>query len=129
MNPAGSWSYMADVFGYERVANPDGGAIDSNPYAVFSAQGRKRIVADAGGNDLLQVNNGGQIKTLAVFPDLMVPYPPMFGGGVGPAQAVPTTVTQVPMARTTLASSPGSHSRRRCQCLSPGAARPAAGVC
>lgn len=96
MNPAGSWSYMADVFEYERVANPDGGAIDSNPYAVFSAPGRKRIVADAGGNDLLEVNNGGQIKTLAVFPDLMVPYPPMFGGGVGPAQAVPTTVTQGP---------------------------------
>ena len=96
MNPAGSWSYMADVFEYERVANPDGGAIDSNPYAVFSAPGRKRIVADAGGNALLEVNNGGQIKTLAVFPNLIVPYPPMFGGGEGPAQAVPTTVTQGP---------------------------------
>jgi hypothetical protein len=96
MNPAGSWSYMADIFEYERIANPDGGAIDSNPYAVFSATGRKRIVADAGGNDLLEVNNGGQIKTLAVFPDRMVPYPPMLGGGQGPMQAVPTTVTEGP---------------------------------
>lgn len=96
MNPAGSWSYMADIAGYEGIANPDGGAPDSNPYAVFSAPGRKRIVADAGGNDLLEVTNDGQISTLAVFPDRMVPYPPMFGGGEGPQQAVPTSVTQGP---------------------------------
>lgn len=96
MNPAGSWSYMADVAAYEGSANPDGGAIDSNPYAVFSALGRKRLVADAGGNSLVEVNNGGQIRTLAVFPDRMVPYPPMFGGGMGPMQSVPTAVTEGP---------------------------------
>jgi hypothetical protein len=96
MNPAGRWSFMADIAGYEAIANPDGGAPDSNPYAVFSAPGRKRIIADAGGNDLLQVTNDGVISTLAVFPDRMVPYPPMFGGGEGPQQAVPTSVTQGP---------------------------------
>lgn len=96
MNPAGSWSYMADVAAYEGTANPDGGVVDSNPYAVYSALGRKRIVADAGGNSLLEVNNDGQIRTLAVFPDRMVPYPPMFGGGMGPMQAVPTAVTEGP---------------------------------
>lgn len=96
MSPAGNWSYMADVAAYEGIANPDGGAPDSNPYAVFSAPGRKRIVADAGGNDLLEVTNDGQISTLAVFPDRMVPYPPMFGGSEGPQQAVPTSVTQGP---------------------------------
>lgn len=100
MNPAGSWSYMADVTAYEGAANPDGGAVDSNPYAVYSAQGRKRLVADAGGNSLVEVNNGGQIKTLAVFPDRMVPYPPMFGGGMGPMQAVPTSVTEGPDGAT-----------------------------
>jgi len=96
MNPAGSWDYLADVAAYEGTANPDGGAIDSNPYAVYSAQGRKRLVADAGGNSLVEVDNTGQIKTLAVFPDRMVPYPPMFGGGMGPMQAVPTSVTEGP---------------------------------
>ena len=96
MNPAGSWSYLADVAAYEGVANPDGGAIDSNPYAVYMAQGRKRLVADAGGNSLLEVNNDGQIRTLAAFPDRMVEYPPMFGGGMGPMQAVPTSVTEGP---------------------------------
>jgi hypothetical protein len=96
MNPAGSWSYLADVAAYEGTANPDGGAVDSNPYAVYLAQGRKRLVADAGGNSLVEVNNGGQIKTLAVFPDRIVPYPPMFGGGQGPMQSVPTAVTEGP---------------------------------
>ncbi len=96
MNPAGSWAYMADVAAYEGTANPDGGAIDSNPYAVYLAQGRKRLVADAGGNSLIEVSNDGQMRTLAVFPDRMVPYPPMFGGGMGPMQAVPTSVTEGP---------------------------------
>ncbi len=96
MNPAGSWSYLADVAAYEGVANPDGGAIDSNPYAVYLAQGRRRLVADAGGNSLLEVNNAGQIRTLAAFSDRMVEYPPMFGGGQGPMQSVPTTVTEGP---------------------------------
>ncbi len=96
MNPAGSWSYLADVAAYEGTANPDGGAIDSNPYAVYLAQGRRRLVADAGGNSLIEVSNDGQIRTAAVFPDRIVPYPPMFGGGEGPMQAVPTSVTQGP---------------------------------
>ncbi len=96
MNPAGSWSYLADVAAYEGTANPDGGAIDSNPYAVYLAQGRRRLVADAGGNSLIEVSNDGQIRTAAVFPDRIVPYPPMFGGGEGPMQAVPTAVTEGP---------------------------------
>lgn len=96
MNPAGSWSYLADVAAYEGVANPDGGAIDSNPYAVYLAQGRKRLVADAGGNSLLEVDNTGQIRTLAAFPSRMVEYPPMFGGGQGPMESVPTAVTAGP---------------------------------
>lgn len=96
MNPAGSWSYLADVAAYEGTANPDGGAIDSNPYAVYLAQGRRRLVADAGGNSLIEVSNDGQIRTAAVFPDRIVPYPPMFGGGEGPMQSVPTAVTEGP---------------------------------
>jgi hypothetical protein len=96
MSPAGSWDFLADVAAYEGAANPDGGLVDSNPYAVYSAQGRKRLVADAGGNSLVEVNHGGQIKTLAVFPDRMVTYPPMFGGGPGPMQSVPTSVTEGP---------------------------------
>lgn len=96
MNPAGRWSYMADVAAYEGVANPDGGEPDSNPYAVYTAPDRSRLVADAGGNDLVRVTRDGEISTVAVFPDQMVPYPPQFGGGMGPMQAVPTSVTMGP---------------------------------
>lgn len=96
MNPSGGWSYLADVAGYERQANPDGGEYDSNPYAVYSTADNKRIVADAGGNDLLQVSSDGRVSTVAVFPERIVPVPAFFGGGQMPMQSVPTSVAQGP---------------------------------
>lgn len=60
---------VADAF-----ANiPDGppvsylGQIDSHPYAVAS-YGKKWVVADAGGNDLLWVDRKGKVSTAAVLP-------------------------------------------------------------
>ncbi len=87
----GSWSNIVDVSAYEITANPDGGAIDSNPYSVM-ASGDGFVVADAGGNDLLSVSSGGAISTIAVFPDRLVEFPP-FSGNYIPMQAVPTSVT------------------------------------
>jgi hypothetical protein len=43
------------------------GLVDSNPYAVAS-YGRKWVVADAGGNDLLWVDRRGRVSTAAVLP-------------------------------------------------------------
>jgi hypothetical protein len=43
------------------------GRIDSHAYSV-AAWGNKWVVADAGGNDLLLVDNQGNISTLAVLP-------------------------------------------------------------
>ncbi|HEX8488890.1 MAG TPA: ScyD/ScyE family protein [Propionibacteriaceae bacterium] len=43
------------------------GLVDSHPYAVAS-YGRKWVVADAGGNDLLWVDRRGRISTAAVLP-------------------------------------------------------------
>lgn len=63
----GRWQVVADVSAYEAAANPDGGAIDSNPYGVLAEPGA-RIVADAGANALLQVRANGDISTIAVFP-------------------------------------------------------------
>ena len=98
MNPNGFWSLQADIYGYEASNNPDGGEIDTNPYGVLAIQGRNRIVADAGGNALLKINNNGHVSTLAVFPDTLVPAPPFIGppGTMIPMQAVPTSVTQGP---------------------------------
>jgi hypothetical protein len=87
----GSWSNIVDVSAYETAANPDGGAIDSNPYSVMAVDGGF-VVADAGGNDLLSVPMTGSISTVAVFPDRLVEFPP-FSGNFIPMQAVPTSVT------------------------------------
>lgn len=65
--PSGRWRDVADVAQYEQDVNPDGGPIDSNPYAVLAEPGG-RVVADAGGNSLLRVATNGDISTLAVFP-------------------------------------------------------------
>jgi hypothetical protein len=88
----GDWSNEVDVAGYEGEANPDGGAVDSNPYN-FVAIADGFVVADAGGNSLLKVDMTGEttISTLAVFPDRMVEFPPGSGSQM-PMQAVPTTV-------------------------------------
>ena len=64
---SGRWRVVADVSAYEATANPDGNVIDTNPYGVLAEPGR-RIVTDAGGNSLLEVDANGSISTLAVFP-------------------------------------------------------------
>ena len=95
VGPLGS-RVSADLAGYEARVNPDNirsygvdnpsqcvrdafedmengapvkyqGAVDSHPYAVAS-YGRKWVVADAGGNDLLWVNRKGKVSTAAVLP-------------------------------------------------------------
>ena len=88
---------VADIAAYEGSANPDGVTPpDSNPNSVVSRIAR-RIVVDAGGNDLLRVGPTGRISTLAVFPQRLVPppgppgQPPTF-----PMDAVPTAVVVGP---------------------------------
>jgi hypothetical protein len=99
MKPNGKVQYRSDISAYEAKANPDGGMVDSNPYAVLALPG-KQIVADAGANALLEVSANGKIKTLAVFPDRIVPVPPLPFLPPGltemPMQSVPTTVTMGP---------------------------------
>jgi hypothetical protein len=98
IRPNGTRINVADIAGYEAANNPDGGAPDSNPYGLV-AQVRKRVVADAGGNSLVQVGGDGAITTLAVFPDCLVDAPPFLGlppGSQIPMQAVPTSVAAGP---------------------------------
>ncbi|MFB6249481.1 MAG: ScyD/ScyE family protein [Salinibacter sp.] len=103
----GKTRLVADLYAFEKENNPDGAPlIDSNPYDVQSLGGRAALVADAGGNDLLRVDNQGNVEVLAVLPTEPVPtanikglvgcpngppgicgLPPMI-----PAQAVPTSV-------------------------------------
>jgi len=64
---------IVDLYAFEEENNPDGGAIDSNPFDVHSLGGEAALVADAGGNDLLRVDTEGNVEVLAVLPDEPAP--------------------------------------------------------
>jgi hypothetical protein len=86
---------IADIWAFERDVNPDATVgnpdIDSNPVDVLF-DGRRFVVADAGGNAIDVVRPWGRVSNLAVFPNRTVP----FGGGQVPMQAVPTSVVLGP---------------------------------
>lgn len=64
---------IANLFAFEAEHDPDAGEVpDSNPFDVESLGGGAALVVDAGGNDLLRVDNQGNIDVLAVFPDELV---------------------------------------------------------
>ena len=72
--PSGAYKVVADIAAYETAANPGGGPIDSNPYGVLAQPGR-RIVADAGGNSIIEVLANGRTRTFAVLRPLPAPRP------------------------------------------------------
>jgi sugar lactone lactonase YvrE len=80
--PSGVYKVVADVAAYEVANNPAGGTVDSNPYSVLAQPGR-RIVADAGGNSIIEVLANGSTQTFAV-------------AGAPGAQTVPTSVAEGP---------------------------------
>jgi hypothetical protein len=49
----GKTTLVADLFAFETAVNPDGGAIDSNPFDVAALGGSRALVADAAANALL----------------------------------------------------------------------------
>jgi sugar lactone lactonase YvrE len=93
---------VADFPRFEARNNPDEGAgaqpgeeIDSNPNGLLVRKG-VQLVADAGGNDLLEVDHKGRISVVAVFPTQSPPpgtpdLPPGFQ-----VQPVPTSVVKGP---------------------------------
>jgi hypothetical protein len=96
---------IVNLFAFENANDPDQMGVDSNPFDVLSLGGHAALVADAGANDLLRVNNQGDIAVLAIFQNEIVstdnikalagcPSPAPFCGlpALLPAQAVPTSV-------------------------------------
>jgi hypothetical protein len=67
--PNGKRRSIGDLGAYEIAANPDGGAIDSNPFGLLLEPG-SRLVVDSGANALVRVkaNGHGPISTVATFP-------------------------------------------------------------
>ena len=80
--PSGVYKVVADVAAHEVANNPGGGAVDSNPYGVLAQPGR-RIVADAGGNSIIEILANGSTRTFSV-------------PGAPGAQTVPTSVAEGP---------------------------------
>lgn len=75
---------FADVLANEAENNPDGTDIDSNPAGLARA-GDSLVVADAGGNAIVKVNEDGDFRTVAALD-------PTSEG----ADAVPTAVVRGP---------------------------------
>ena len=93
ITPGGRVLYRNDIASFEVDENPDGAAIDSNPYGIVTLPGR-RLVVDAGMNALMEVKANGNITTLAVFPSFPNPTRPLVGPPM--IQAVPTSVAVSP---------------------------------
>jgi hypothetical protein len=87
---AGGVTLVTEIGPYEIANNPDGGLLDTNPFALLSSTSG-HVVADAGGNSLLQIDAGNNISATAVFPNIDVEFPPGSGTMI-PMQAVPTSV-------------------------------------
>lgn len=93
ITPGGQYKVVSDVAAFEQNTNPDGTAIDSNPYGILSEPGRHYVV-DAGGNSLVEVRANGRISLVAVFENVDVP-PPL--DEIFPtAEAVPTQIRRGP---------------------------------
>lgn len=91
---SGELTEVADVAGFEGTANPDGAALDSNPYAMVAAADGSLAVVDAGSNALYRVGADGAITTLAVFPERLELLPD--GSAEIPMNAVPDAVALGP---------------------------------
>jgi hypothetical protein len=87
---------FADVAANEARANPDHKQVDSNPVGILR-HGRRYLVADAGGNDVVSASRRGSFRTVAVFPVTQVLAPPVLHLPPGtkiPMEAVPTAVAR-----------------------------------
>lgn len=92
--PSGQWKLVGDVAAHED-SDPDGAGPDSNGFGVLALPSRT-IVADAGGNSLVEVRANKRTRTLAVFPTLTAPLPGPPPQPMIPVQAVPTSVALGP---------------------------------
>lgn len=74
---------FADIAAFETSANPEPTMLDSNPYSVAATEGGF-VIADAGGNDLLMVDESGSVSLIAVFPPFEAMFPAEMLAAMGP---------------------------------------------
>ncbi len=69
----GRKAVWGDLAAFEASVNPDGGAIDSNPFDVARLTGGKALIADAAANALVISTRKGRLDWVATLPDEDVP--------------------------------------------------------
>lgn len=69
----GRKALWGDLGAFEARVNPDGGAIDSNPFDVARLTGGKALIADAAANALVISTGKGRLDWVATLPDELVP--------------------------------------------------------
>lgn len=85
---------VADLWGFEAANDPDGQALESNPYGLAAGPDGMLWVLDAAGNDLLKVDPAtGAVEVVATFEMLPSPIPNPERGDVKATDAVPTGLT------------------------------------
>jgi hypothetical protein len=100
---------IANLFQFEQANNPHPATLQSNPFDVHALGGDTAIVADAAGNDLLRVDDEGDVHVLAIFPTRLASLvslkaalgcpaalPPCGLPDMFPAEAVPTSIAVGP---------------------------------
>jgi hypothetical protein len=92
LNGVGSLVTLADIAAHEMESNPDGGNIQSNPFAMAMATDSGFLVIDPAANSLLEVTAAGDVSTLVVLPDQPNPV------AVGPTRlpSLPTGISVGP---------------------------------
>jgi len=101
VDPIGQSSVFADLGAYEGANDPDEGqpgaeGLDTNPFAIEVNPDGGFWAVDAGGNDVLAVDDEGTVSTVAVLPFEQTEAPPFLGLPPGtqiPYQPVPTSIT------------------------------------
>ena len=68
----GKSHFMVGLGKFERNVNPDGGAVDSNPFDVTALGTKRALIADAGANAVLIANRRGGLDWIATLPDEVV---------------------------------------------------------
>ncbi len=69
----GTPHFLAGLGRFERIVNPDGGEVDSNPFDVTALGTRRALIADAGANAVLVANLRGGVDWVATLPEELAP--------------------------------------------------------
>ncbi|MCI0582822.1 MAG: ScyD/ScyE family protein [Chloroflexi bacterium] len=64
----GQTSLVADLGAFEAAVSPHPAEVDSNPFGLTVLNGGGVLVADAGGNSVLYVDNKGRVEWVATLP-------------------------------------------------------------